>query len=261
MLMILSPAKSQDFENASPVGAFTEPVFGAETAELVQCLRQYDAKGLSQLMSISDKLGQLNFERYEGFVLPSPPLPNRERGVNSKQAMFVFTGDVYKGLDANTLTEEDIQFAQDHLVMLSGLYGLLRPLDLMQPYRLEMKTKLPNPQGKDLYAFWGSQLTDQLNTWLAQQENPVLVNLASNEYAGAVDFKKIQGTVVTVDFKENKNGAFKTIGIHAKRARGLMARHIIRHGLTDIESLKTFSEAGYQFNAELSTTDNMVFTR
>ena len=255
MLVLLSPAKNQDFKVKAPTDQSTQITFKGEVAELVDCLRQYDVKGLGKLMSISDKLARLNFDRLKTFHLAHFGLDN------AKQALFAFQGDVYKGLDAASLTEQDITFAQDHIVMLSGLYGLLRPLDLMQAYRLEFKTKLPNPKGKDLYAFWGDKLTQQLNQWLQQQDQKIVINLASNEYYHAIQPQNIAGDVIDIDFKEHKDGQFKTIGIYAKRARGMMARHIIRHQIVDVDGLKTFAEAGYAFNDDMSSTHKLAFTR
>ena len=255
MLALLSPAKKQDFDTKAPTDKSTQITFQAEAAELVDCLHQYDVRGLSQLMSISDKLAKLNFDRFKTFHFTHFGLDN------AKQALFAFQGDVYKGLDADNLTEQDILFAQDHIVMLSGLYGLLQPLDLIQPYRLEMKTKLKNHKGNNLYTFWGEKLTHKLNQWLNQQDDKIIVNLASNEYFHAIQPHHIKGSVVDIDFKEHKNGQFKTIAIYAKRARGLMARHIIRHQITDVGNLKTFAEAGYTFNDAMSLPHKLVFTR
>lgn len=255
MLVLISPAKSQDFDTPAPVGTTTQPVFQQQIAELVNVCRQLSPTELSKLMSISAKLADLNHQRYQNFATDRYDLSN------AKQALFAFQGDVYKGLDASTLDQTAVNFAQDHLVMLSGLYGLLRPLDLMQPYRLEMKTKLNNAKGKDLYTFWADQLTQQLDKWLQTHNEPTIINLASNEYFHAIQPKAINGRVLTIDFKEAKDGQLKTIGIHAKRARGLMARYIMAHQMTQSEPLKHFAEAGYQFQAELSQTDRWVFAR
>ena len=255
MLVLISPAKSQDFDTPPPIDNTTQPVFQQQIAKLVDVCRQLDKTELARLMSISEKLAALNHQRYQTFN------PDQYDHHNAKQALFAFQGDVYKGLDAQSLDSGTIVFAQEQLVMLSGLYGLLRPLDLMQPYRLEMKTKLNNAKGKDLYAFWGTQLTEQLNQWLQSHEEPTVVNLASNEYFHVIMPKMIDGRVLTIDFKETKDGQLKTIGIHAKRARGLMARYIMTHRITHSEPLKRFGEAGYQFQADLSQSDRWVFVR
>jgi len=255
MLALLSPAKSQDFDTPAPITQTTQPTFKTEIKTLVDTCRQLNKAEIAKLMHISPKLAQLNYERFQNFDTA------HFDQINAKQSLFSFQGDVYKGLDAASLTEEDIKFAQQSLVMISGLYGLLRPLDLMQPYRLEMKTSLKNPRGKDLYAFWGNTLSQQLNTWLGSHTNKTIINLASNEYWRAINNKILDADIIQIDFKEAKDGSFKTIGIHAKRARGLMARHIIRHQLNSPNALKHFTEAGYVYNTELSKPNHLVFTR
>lgn len=255
MIILLSPAKNQNFDNPAPTDQFTHITFQEEVNTLVKCLRQYDAEGLGKLMSISDQLSELNYQRLQTFNEENFDLQH------AKQALFAFQGDSYKALNANTLTAKNIAYAQQCLVMLSGLYGLLRPLDLIQAYRLEMKTKLENPKGKDLYAFWGDALTNKLNQWLQQYDNKLLINLASNEYYRAITPNKIAAKVIDIDFKEQHHGQFKTIGIHAKRARGLMARHIICHQIEHVDDLMSFSEAGYQFNQNVSTDNQLTFTR
>ncbi len=255
MLVLISPAKSQNFDTPSPVKTATQPVFQQHVNQLIRICRRLDESELAKLMSISPKLAALNHQRYQAFD------PDHYDLSNAKQALFAFQGDVYKGLDAQTLDQDSIAFCQDHLAIISGLYGLLRPLDLIQPYRLEMKTKLHTPKGKDLYAFWSTQLTQQLNQWLQPHAEHTIVNLASNEYFQATCPNMIKGRILTIDFKESKEGQLKTVGIHAKRARGLMSRYILTHQITHSEPLKHFAEAGYQFQSELSQTDRWVFVR
>ena len=252
MLILLSPAKNQDFTNPAPVQDYSDISFPTDTAELVTELKKYSPEKLGDLMSISPKLSELNYQRFHDFNTDKSP---------TKQVLFAFQGDAYKSLNAASLSGDDIAFAQQHLVMLSGLYGLLRPLDLIHAYRLEMKTKLANPKGKDLYQFWGDKLTKQLNTWLANTENNTVINLASGEYSKAIDFKQISGQVITIDFKELKDDQYKTIGLFAKRARGAMARYIICHQITEPKSLENFAELGYKYNPELSISNKMVFCR
>jgi hypothetical protein len=221
---------------------------------LIQRLREFCSLDIAELMKLSIKLAELNFDRYEAFE----PECTKD---NAKQAILAFKGDVYQGLDAESFSAADFKFAQQHLRILSGLYGLLRPLDLMQPYRLEMGTKLVTDRGKNLYEFWGDIITDGLNKQLGKIKSGTLVNLASNEYFKSVKPKNIAGEIVTPQFKEYKNGEYKMIGIYAKRARGLMARYIIQNQLTRPEALKDFSEEGYSFNKKLSAGNSLVFTR
>lgn len=256
MLILLSPAKNQDFSQSAPTAQTSSITFKTEVDTLVQLLKTYRLAELSKLMSISSKLSELNYQRYQDFKLFAHPVKDK-----TKQALWAFSGDVYKSLDAASFDDADIAFAQDHLVLLSGLYGLLRPLDLIHPYRLEMKTVLKNPQGKDLYQFWGTKLTNQLNQWVSKQANKTIINLASSEYAKAIQPKEIKGNFINIDFKENKGGQLKTIGLMAKRARGLMARYIIKHQITDPSLLKNFGEAGYQYDQSLSDQHKMVFCR
>jgi len=255
MIVLISPAKSQDFDTPAPVKTATQPIFQQQITELVNVCRQLSESQLTQLMSMSPTLAKLSHQHYQAFATDHYDLNN------AKQALFAFQGDVYKSLEAQTLDQDTISFAQDHLVIISGLYGLLRPLDLIQPYRLEMKTKLSHAQKKNLYTFWTTQLTQQLNQWLQSHTESTVVNLASNEYFQAIQHKIIRGRVLTIDFKETRTGQLKTIGIHAKRARGLMARYIMVHHIIQSESLKHFAEAGYQFQAELSQDNHWVFLR
>ncbi len=254
MLAIISPAKSLDFSPQSLVTRKTKPAFLKDSEALIEVMREKSPDDLRALMGISEKLADLNYERFQKWENPYP------RG-EAKQAVLAFRGDVYQGFELETFEEADWAFAQDHLRILSGLYGLLRPLDLILPYRLEMGTKLATSRGKDLYAFWGDQLTEALNKALKKQGDDVLVNLASNEYFGAVRPSVLKGRIVTPVFKDMKNGRLKIISFFAKKARGMMADHIIRHGLSEIDDLKGFDGGDYGFDASLSDESTLVFTR
>lgn len=254
MLIVISPAKNLDYDTPATTDTFTQPDFLTHSQALIDELRELSVQDIAELMKLSDKLSSLNVARYESFSLPFDP-------ENAKQAVLAFNGDVYAGLDAPSLSEAQLDFAQNHLRILSGLYGLLRPLDLMQPYRLEMGTKFANQRGKDLYQFWGNLLTDELNKQLAEQPEPVLINLASNEYFKAVKARNLQGRIITPVFKDLKNGQYKIISFYAKKARGLMSRYIIENGLTEVEQLKGFDLAGYRFAPTMSEGDSWVFTR
>ena len=225
MLMVLSPAKSLDYKTPPHVAQFTQPAFLEHSQELIAGLRKLSPADIAKLMDLSDPLAVLNFNRYADWSLPFTP-------ENAKQAVLAFDGDVYDGLAARAMSAADLAFAQDHLRVLSGLYGLLKPLDLMQPYRLEMGTRFANARGKDLYAFWGERLTEALNAELAAMPRPVLVNLASEEYFKAALGRKIKGTVIQPVFEDWKGGRYKIISFYAKRARGLMARYAIFNRLT-----------------------------
>lgn len=254
MLVVVSPAKDLDF---SPVKADitpTQPDLLAQSQQLVELCQKLTPAELSSLMHISDKLAGLNAARFAQWQRPFTP-------DNAKPAVYAFNGDVYQGLDAATLSKTDIEFAQQHLRILSGLYGVLRPLDLMQPYRLEMGTRLNNSKGRDLYAFWQDTIASELNKQLAQLHSTVLVNLASQEYFKAVHTKALQAKVITPVFKDWKNGQYKIISFYAKRARGLMARFIISQRLQTVEQLQQFDLAGYSYSAEQSTADKPVFLR
>jgi len=252
MIIILSPAKSLDFETSTEHLPSTQPDFIAQSDELIGQLRKLGSSEIAGLMSISEKLADLNHQRYKAWR------PEFNMG-NSKQAVLAFTGDVYQGLDAASFTDGDLQFAQQHLRILSGLYGLLKPLDLMQPYRLEMGTGFANKKGKNLYEFWGDQLTDELNRLLEKEE--VLVNLASNEYFKAVKAKQINGEIITPQFKDLKNGKYKIISFFAKRARGAMARYIIQNQLDKPAQLKKFAWQGYRFDTDQTQGNDWVFSR
>lgn len=254
MLMVISPAKTLDYDTPPATRQFTQPQHLDQAQELIQVLRDLSPVEIAQLMKLSDKLAALNAARYGSWTSHFTP-------ENAKQAILAFKGDVYTGLNAEDFSEEDFDFAQRHLRMLSGLYGVLRPLDLMQPYRLEMGTKLLNPRGKDLYAFWGERISQWLNEALAEQEDDVLLNLASNEYFSAVKRKALKARVINVDFKDLKNGQYKIISFYAKKARGLMARHVIRERISTPEQLKAFDSEGYRYSAEQSSPDHLVFLR
>jgi uncharacterized protein len=259
MLVLISPAKTLDFTTSSPIKRFSQPDFLAETEKLVKQLRRLSPTEISALMKISDKLGELNAERFDAW---QPAFED----TNAKQALLAFQGDVYQGMAADSFQSEDFDFAQEHLRILSGLYGVLRPLDLIQPYRLEMGTKLAHTKLQDLsantlYDFWADKLTRSLNQQLAQLNQNIIVNLASNEYFTAIKPKLLQGEVITPMFKDWKNGQYKIISFYAKKARGMMASYIIKNRIQDPEKLKGFAEAGYGYNEELSKEKNLVFTR
>ena len=254
MLMVISPAKTLDYTSPLTTKEYSQPRFLEQSAQLIEILRQYSPNQLAELMKLSDKLAGLNVARFTEWQ------PNFSPD-NARQAILAFKGDVYTGLEAETLTAEDFQYAQKYLRILSGLYGVLRPLDLMQPYRLEMGTKLENAQGKNLYEFWGDRLTQSLNKCLAEQKANVLLNLASNEYFKAVQPKLLKATLVNVDFKDFKNGQYKIISFYAKKARGVMARYVIQNKVDSLEALKNFTEHGYYFSADESKANHLVFLR
>lgn len=254
MLVVVSPAKNLDYESPLVTSEFSQPELLDHAQELIERCRQLSPQQIGSLMKISDKLSGLNADRYAAWNMPFDT-------DNARQALLAFNGDVYTGLDAQSFSEADFEFAQQHMRILSGLYGLLKPLDLMQAYRLEMGTKLDNNRGKDLYQFWGNIITDKLNQALTEQGDNVLVNLASNEYFKSVKPKQLDAMVITPVFKDKKNGQYKVISFFAKKARGLMARYIIQNQLTQVEQLKQFDSAGYQFSAELSDQQQLVFTR
>ena len=254
MLTILSPAKSLDFESPSPTATHTQPSFVSSSEKLIKKLQKLSVKKLGELMSISEALAELNHERNAQW---RPEFSPEE----AKQAVLAFTGDVYQGLEANTFSEEDFAYAQNHLRILSGLYGLLRPLDLIHPYRLEMGTKLAVGRSKNLYDFWGMTLTDAVNAQLKEIAEPVLVNLASNEYFKAIKPKKVEGRIITPVFKDEKNGQFKVISFFAKKARGMMAKYIIQNRIESPEGMKGFDGEGYIFNEAMSKENEWVFVR
>jgi len=252
MQIIISPAKKLNEGTALPDFNCTQPQFLHESQQLIDTLQTKDSFEIAALMKLSMKLADLNTSRFQQWHIPFTTN-------NAKQALFTFAGDVYQGLDAASLSADDISFAQDHLRMLSGLYGLLKPLDLMQAYRLEMGTKLSNAKGNNLYDFWESSITDQLNKELGN--GGTLINLASNEYSKVIQMKNIQGKVITPTFKENKNGTYKVVSFFAKKARGLMSRYIIQKRITIAEDIKAFDVDGYTYNPTLSDAKTWVFTR
>nr|WP_290696216.1 peroxide stress protein YaaA [Halomonas sp. UBA3074] len=254
MLSVISPAKTLDFETPSTTQQVTQPAFLEQSQALIDILRDYSPQQISELMGISDKLAGLNAARFEEW---QPPFTLS----NAKPAAQAFQGDVYTGLQAERFSAAENRYAQSHLRILSGLYGLLRPLDLIQAYRLEMGTKLANQAGKDLYAYWKPVLTPALNEAIADSGSKVLVNLASNEYFKAVDVKQLDARVITPVFKDEKNGTFKIISFYAKKARGLMSAWLIQHQISKPEQLKNFDVAGYRFDASSSQGDTFMFTR
>lgn len=254
MLILISPAKTLDFDTPPVVRTYSEPQFLPQSGELIRVLRDKSPADIASLMKISSQLADLNYARYGAFSEPFTP-------ANAKQAVLAFRGDVYTGLDADGFSQADFTFAQQHLRILSGLYGLLRPLDLIQPYRLEMGTRLATDQGRDLYAFWGDRLTATLASELAGKRQPLLINLASNEYFAAVDPAGLSARVVTPAFKDWSKGSYRFISFHAKKARGMMANWIIRNRITEADALTAFDVAGYRFHAEESQPDAPVFVR
>ncbi|MFK7899628.1 MAG: peroxide stress protein YaaA [Cyclobacteriaceae bacterium] len=253
MIAIVSPAKTLDFEQEVTF-SHTETRFQKESLELIQELKKKSVEDIQKLMSVSENIAQLNVERYHNF---SPTYSDS----NSKQAAFAFKGDVYLGLEAENFTQKDCDFAQNHFRILSGLYGLLRPLDYIQPYRLEMGTKLPIKGGKNLYDFWGDEIVTQLEKDLADQGDNILINLASNEYFKAVKRKSLTAQLINVEFKDFKNDKYKVISFYAKRARGMMAKYIIKNQLSEVEQLQGFTEGGYTYDPQLSTESELIFKR
>lgn len=254
MLIVISPAKTLDYETPPVSDIHTTPQFVSESKKLIKELKQLAPQDISKLMSISDKLGTLNYDRFQSW---KPTFTTK----NAKQAVLAFKGDVYTGLDAESFKTNDFKFSQKHLRILSGLYGVLRPMDLMQPYRLEMGTKFANAKGKDLYAFWGDAITEQINADLKEAKAKVLVNLASNEYFKAVKPKDINGEIITPVFKDWKSGQYKIVSFFAKKARGLMSAYIIKNRLKKPEELLAFDVDGYAYNPSMSTENEPVFTR
>jgi hypothetical protein len=260
MLLLLSPAKKLDYDSPVRTRLHTQPLFVDQASELIQILRKKSADDIADLMKLSDALATLNVQRYAQWK------PEFDTS-SARQAILAFNGDVYEGLEAPSLSDDQLKWAQDHVVMLSGLYGALRPLDLMRPYRLEMGTRLQTPKGKTLYAWWGGQIAGYLNERLQQQaeskgaDQPVVVNLASEEYFKSVDLKTLKARVVQCVFQDEKNGAWKVISFHAKRARGLMARYVIDNRITRPTDLKGFDREGYVFTPSESTDEQLVFRR
>jgi uncharacterized protein len=255
MLFLLSPAKSLDYDTPVAQGLpHSLPQFVKESASLISILKNQSPLQIAQLMALSDALSALNVARYQAWS-------SKFTAKNSKQAILAFNGDVYEGLNAKTLSADDLAWAQQHVGMLSGLYGILRPLDYMQPYRLEMGTKLPNARGANLYQFWGERIAQYVNTQLAHDTCAVVVNLASHEYFKSVDRKVLNARVVECVFEEHKAGGYKVVSFFAKRARGLMARYAIEKRITTVKKLESFNAEGYAFTAAVSEPDRLVFRR
>jgi cytoplasmic iron level regulating protein YaaA (DUF328/UPF0246 family) len=254
MLITLSPSKGQDFEQSAPTESYTIPSQLGDSKVLIKQLKTMSKSDIAQLMSISDNLADLNEQRFTEFKTPFNPQ-------NSKQALFAFKGDVYSGINTASMNQADYEYAQDHLRILSGLYGSLKPLDLIQAYRLEMKTKLATKDADNLYQYWGDSITNKLNESLKNQKEKVVVNLASQEYWKSVKPKNLQGTVINVAFKENKEGKSRIIAIFAKKARGMMADFLIRNRVETTEGIKNFNSEGYKYDANVSTESLFVFSR
>ncbi len=253
-MFLLSPAKALDYETPAHIKTHTQPLFVPQASELIEVLREKSPQQIAELMDLSDQLSGLNVARYQAW---RPKFTAQ----NAKQAVLAFDGDVYGGLDAKTLGEAELDWLQQHLCILSGLYGVLRPLDWMQPYRLEMGTRLVTPKGKNLYQFWGRQIAEYLNERAQADKTPVVINLASEEYFKVVDRKALLPRVVTCAFEERKGDQYKVVSFFAKRARGLMVRHAVQHRVTRVEQLKDFAQEGYRFVPAASEPDHLVFRR
>ncbi len=252
MIVLLSPAKTLDLDKEAQISEYSQPLFLAESESLVKKLKRLSGKKLGTMMNISPALADLNHQRYQEWSLPFTK-------ANAKRAALCFQGEAYRGWDPSSLSDDDLAFAQQHVRILSGLYGILRPLDLIQPYRLEMGSKFEvSPKVKNLYAFWKEKLTEQL---IAELNGDVLINLASTEYSKSIDLKSMPGHVITPIFKDMKNGELKVIMTYAKKARGLMTRYVAKNRITDAEDLKFFNLEGYSFNVNESDEHNWVFSR
>jgi uncharacterized protein len=254
MLVVLSPSKTLDFDVQPQTDSFSQPQFIDQAAELAKLLKEYTPSQLRKLMKINAKLADLTVQRFQDWHTPFGP-------DNAKQAALVFKGEVYSGLRADLFSKDDLDYAQDHLRILSGLYGVLRPLDLMQPYRLEMGIKLKTKKGIDLYTYWGDQITEAINNTLEATGQKYLINLASDEYFRVLNNEKLNAEIVTPTFKDYKNGTYKFMTVYGKKARGMMARFIISRRLENVEHIKLFEEDGYYFNDQLSEGNTWVFTR
>ena len=254
MLFLISPAKSLDYTTPAQVDTHTEPLFKQRSNALIDVLKTKSPQDIAALMSLSDALSSLNVARYQAWS-------KKTSAKNSKQALLAFNGDVYAGLNAKTLSAPQLDWAQHHVCVLSGLYGVLRPLDLMQPYRLEMGTQLATEQGSNLYQFWGSDISSYLNERAAGDTSPVVVNLASQEYFKAVDLNTLKARVVSCVFEDFKTGQYKIISFHAKRARGLMVRFAIEKKITSVKKLEAFHAEGWRFAPDVSTLSSLVFRR
>ena len=254
MLAILSPAKTLDYETPLKTKLNSQPIYGRESNQLIKTLRTFEPFEVASLMKISDKLADLNHKRYVEWR-------NKPAESKTRPAALAFKGDVYQGLEAESFNDNDLKFAQRHLRILSGLYGLLRPLDVIQPYRLEMGTKLKTSKGQNLYDYWGTKLTTGLNEALKESKEGTLVNLASNEYFGAVQPKLLEGSLLNIGFKEKRNGQLKFVSFSAKKARGLMAKFMIKERLKNPDDLKNFDLEDYKFNKKLSSELDWTFSR
>ena len=254
MLMIISPAKTLDYESPLKTESYTIPDYLENSAELVEIMSKKSLGDLVNMMQVSQKIAELNVERFKSWKMPFSP-------VNARQALLAFKGDVYNGIDTSTFSENNFSYAQLHLRILSGLYGLLRPLDLIQPYRLEMGLKINSKKINTLYQFWGNKITHEIIHLLEEQKTPVLVNLASNEYFKSVKTENLKCRLITPEFRDLKNGEYKMIQFFAKKARGLMVRYAIDHSISRPEDLKSFDYEGYSYNSKLSLSDKWVFSR
>ncbi|MBX2845256.1 MAG: peroxide stress protein YaaA [Saprospiraceae bacterium] len=255
MLVLLSPAKSLDFESQCPIDVTTAPVFNERADYLIGKLQKLSKKKIQELMKLSDNLSELNYQRYKEW--------NSQLNLdNRKQAAYAFKGEVYRGMNVATFNKDDVNYAQQHVRILSGLYGLLKPMDAIQPYRLEMGTRLKvTPKTTNLYKYWDKAITEQINAEMAETNSDLLVNLASNEYYKAVKPDLLNGKVVSCTFKENKNGEYKILMTYAKLARGMMAAHIVKSRATSVDDLKTFNQEGYGYSESMSTETELVFIR
>ena len=254
MLSVISPAKTLDYQSKVKIKTHTIPDYLEDSQLLINRARSYSVLDIAELMQVSKQIAELNFQRFESWSVPFTPL-------NARQAVLAFKGDVYSGLDVGSLTSADLKFAQSHLRILSGLYGLLRPLDLIQPYRMEMGRRIDTERGSNLYQFWRAKIADGLNRQLKRLRTGYLVNLASQEYFKSIDTGNLDAEIITPEFREWKNGQYKMIGVYAKKARGQLCRFIIQNRLAAPESLKEFTVDGYRFNPEISTGAKWIFTR
>ena len=254
MLLLLSPAKKLDYDSPLATGLHTEPLFVDEARGLIDVLKKKSTAEVAKLMSLSDSLASLNVQRYAEW---SPEFTQK----NARPAVLAFNGDVYEGLDAPSLSEAQLKWAQDHVAILSGLYGVLRPLDLMQPYRLEMGTQLATPVGKNLYDYWKDTIAPYLNERLAKDKQPIVVNLASEEYFKSVDLGTLKARVIQCTFQDEKAGSYKVVSFYAKRARGLMARYVIQNRINTPDKLVGFNLEGYEYVPDVSSADKLVFRR
>lgn len=254
MIITLSPSKGQDFDTPTPSKIYTLPDQLDDSQLLINEAKKLDMESVRELMDVSENISNLNVQRFQDWQLPF----NTD---NAKAALFAFKGDVYSGIEKDQYSDGDLEYAQEHLRILSGLYGALRPMDLIQPYRLEMKTRLENPRGENLYQFWGERITEKLNETLKQQKEKTLINLASNEYYKSVKPKLIDGRILNISFKEVKEGKSRILAVYAKKARGMMADFILRNRIEHAEDVKDFGTADYKFSVDESTENNWVFSR